>query len=223
MQSERVRVLSVLLVLGMAGTGTSADAPESDARTTGAQWSNHATALLGRGPMRCAEIPSPDASLSVLVGQLSFAVAASGRVLSGPDNADVQALAELSWAPDSRAFFVTESHGGWVGEWRVSVFTITGGSVQRLDVTRAVVDAFRKRYACHEPEDPNVGAVTWVRGSSQLLVVAEVPPHSSCPDMGMVRGYVVEVPGGTIVSELTEEELRAKWVQHLGVRLSRER
>ena len=100
----------------------------------------------------------------------------------------------------------------------MEVYVIEKESIRWSDVTQEAVKRFRKLYKCREPEDPNVGAATWVKGSEQLLLITEVPPHSSCPEMGKIRGYLVEVPSGKIIREYAEGDVRARWGWHLGYR-----
>ena len=185
------------------------------------EWSREATVLEYRGGTRTAAILAPDRRKKAIVDGVSLRVEMDGPRLPGIENAGVSTLAELRWAPDSRAFFITESHGGAVGEWRVTVYMIETQSVRSVDVTSEVTREFKQHYRCAEPEEPNVGAVRWVDGSNQLLVVAEVPPHSSCPEMGKVKGYVVKVPTGRIVQAFDARELKTRWGRYLGDRLKR--
>jgi len=164
-------------------------------------------------------IPSPDAKKAVLLQGTSIRVKDNGRLLPGTENEGFEPLAELEWAPDSSAFFITESNGGNVGTWGVRIFLVSNEGVKGVDVTRRVTDAFKKTYRCVTPEEPNIGAVKWVNGSTELLLVAEVPPHSSCPEMGKVRGYIVKVPNGIIQKELSRARLQEGWGSALGYRL----
>ena len=157
----------------------------------------------------------------VIVEGVRFGVVMDGKRLTGTEQKGISTLAELAWSPDSRAFFITESYGGAVGDWHVWIYVIQGATLRFHHVTQEVVKQFKKHYQCEEPEEPNVGAVTWVKDSAQLLVVAEVPPHSTCPEMGKVRGYIVEVPTGKIVEEFDQKELRARWGRYLGQRFAK--
>jgi hypothetical protein len=141
-----------------------------------------------------------------------------GKPLPGIEDAGVNTLAELQWSPDSTAFFITESSGGVVGDWHVIVYLHDGRRVRRVDVSKTVLQSFQKHYRCQEPEVPNVGAVTWLHGAKHLLLVAEVPPHSSCLEMGKIRGYIVDIPTGRIRQEYSEKKLRAHWGVYLGRR-----
>ena len=165
---------------------------------------------------------APDGQTVAYVGQHELQVRRGGRYLIPPGSFGVETLAELLWAPDSSALLLTQSEGGHVGNWQVVLLQLDEGAVTRFDVAAAAVGAFKKHYSCVGPEEPNVGAVAWVKGSEQVLLALEVPPHSSCPQMGMLRGYLVQVPSGQIVEELAEPELRRRWGGSLGLRLAAE-
>lgn len=183
------------------------------------EWSRWATDLGNpvEGARRLA-LKAPDSSKVAILNGMSLFVEKKGGRLPGTEGVGVSGLAELAWAPDSAAFVITESLGGAVGEWRVTVFLVGVDRIRRLDVTREVFRRFRRHYVCQDSEEPNVGAVAWLKSSRKLLVVAEVPPHSSCQQMGQVRGYVVEVRSGKVVQEFTEQQLRARWSHDLGRR-----
>lgn len=55
-------------------------------------------------------------------------------------------------------------------------------------------------------------------GGLSVVMDGRRPPHSSCPEMGKIRGYLVEVPSGKIIREYAERDLRARWGWHLGYR-----
>jgi hypothetical protein len=184
------------------------------------EWSREATLLRYKGETRKVEVIASDRRKTAVVEGVSVFVKADGRRLLGTENEGVSTLAELAWASDSTAFYMTQSLGGAVGEWRVAVYEVEKESVRVRDVTQEVMKQFKKHYKCKEPEEPNVGAVKWLNGSKELLVIAEVPPHSSCPEMGKVRGYLVEVLSGKITQEFGERELRARWGRYLGQRFS---
>jgi hypothetical protein len=130
---------------------------------------------------------------------------------------DIGALvnAEAAWSPDSRAFFVTYSDGGNVGTYHVKIFHV---SASGLRVTEPIPDGralFVPR--CADPEHPNVGAVRWKgRGSRRLLVAVEVPPHSSCVDMGTFRVFEIELADGRVVTDLNQLEAKTLLRNDLG-------
>jgi hypothetical protein len=167
------------------------------------------------------EIQSPDAKKTAIIDGIELRVISEGRDLPGANDQGISTLAELAWSPDSTAFFITESHGGEVGDWHVSVYVISRGTLRRTSPVGNVMKEFKRHYGCEGPEEPNVGAVKWLDGSKKLLVAAEVPPHSSCPDMGKVGGYVLLVRTGQIVQEFSEKKLRAQWGRYLGRRFAR--
>ena len=183
-----------------------------------AQWSKEATFLAYDGESRRSEVISPDRKKIAVIKGVKLDVIVDDKRFTGLEHEGVSTLAELGWSPDSTAFFVTESYGGVVGDWHVTVYLIEDGRVRGIDVTRQVVKEFNKHYRCRAPHRPNIGAVKWMNGSRSLLLIAEVPPHSNCPEMGKVRGYVVAVPTGQIVDEFDEAKLIADWGHYLGKR-----
>ncbi len=140
----------------------------------------------------------------------------------GPD-------AELLWAPDSRAFFVNYSDGGSVGTFHALVYFVGPSGVRRTEPTQGVREAYYSQpVACFAPgstnqqarigppEKPNVGAVTWLGDSSKLIIAAEVPPHSSCDDMGTFRLYEVSVPSGRVLRSYGQIEAKKLFLRDVG-------
>ena len=170
------------------------------------------------GEIRTRRIPSPDGNKAILIGNnLLLTVEANGQTLPLESTYLATPLSEVLWSPDSSAFAVTQSNGGWVGSWDIQVFLTDDNTVKRASVTETAKKDAMGKYKCLIPEkpaaneEPNTGAVHWLDGSSRLLIVAEVPPHSSCADMGKLFGYVVSIPSGKIVNRYQEGELRQGW------------
>ncbi|TRX73082.1 hypothetical protein [Pseudomonas mangiferae] len=131
-------------------------------------------------------------------------------------------LMEISWAPNSNAFSINVSDGGGVGSWGVDYYTVDGnGLPQKHDVTIQVSKASEKLAKCDEQEEPNIAMLSWLNNGQGALMVAEVPPHSSCSNMGALQGYRVNLSGGEILEVLSESELRQKWGRVLGDRIKR--
>ncbi len=183
------------------------------------RWSKGATFLRYEKHVRKMEIYSPDRKKRAIIDSTQLIVLNDEKRLSGIEEAGVNTLAELLWSPNSDAFFITESDGGEVGTWQVSVYKIEGNHVNEIDVSNKVLNSFKKQYKCTEIEDPNIGAIKWLNGGKNILLVAEVPPHSSCNEMGKVRGYVVEISSGRITKEFDEKALKLHWGIYLGKRI----
>ena len=67
-----------------------------------------------------------------------------------------------------------------------------------------------------------MSGLTWVRGSSAIVVMAEVPCSSSYGGiMCQVQGYELNVPAGTIAMRMTVRQLKARsrsdisWNMHI--------
>jgi hypothetical protein len=189
------------------------------ATAAGGAFSRSATSIW-RGP--ATTISSPDGEKAILVRPPKVpdsdethdvVIRAHGR--EHPTDLGALVNAEVAWSPDSSAFFVTYSDAGNVGTYHVKVFRLTASG---LDVTEPIPDG-RALFApsCTEPESPNVGAVRWSgRDSRRLLVALEVPPHSSCADMGTFRVLEIELPGGRVVSQRSQLEAKKELRDALG-------
>ncbi len=189
-------------------------------RPSGGVWSKRAIVLPYAGDARRIVVPAPNNQTQLLVEGITIRVVRAGQPLPGIENVGIGTLAEVLWAPDSRAFLVTESDGGIVGSWTVRLFLIEGRRIDSRSIAAEVIRQFKKRFRCREPEEPNVGAIGWSEDSRSALLVAEVPPHSSCPEMGKVRGYRVSVRTGKILEDLTQEGIKTRWVAFVGERLN---
>ncbi|MBI5843776.1 MAG: hypothetical protein HZB23_03805 [Deltaproteobacteria bacterium] len=186
------------------------------------EWAKEAALLHGEThKARRIEVISPDKRKVAVISGVTLGVRMDGKNLTVTGHTEIETLAEMQWSADSSAFFITESYGGAVGDWHVTVYLLGEKKVESYDVTQKAFPAFKKHFVCIEPEDPNFGALKWLEGSKKLLVAAEVPPHSSCPEMGKLRGYVIEVPSGNILKEYEEDKLRTIFGEYFGNRLSR--
>jgi hypothetical protein len=144
-----------------------------------------------------------------------------GKPLKITPPLEIPTLAEIIWAPDSAKFAVTASDGGSVGTWAVRAFGIQKGSLEEVNITAAAERDFQSSFTCHgEREIPNFAALTWEAKSTRLVVIGEVPPHSSCEQMGRLTAYVVSFPSGAIVAKYVEKDLRQRWGRLLGGRWS---
>jgi hypothetical protein len=189
---------------------------------SGGAFSRSAIRIWGGGS---ATISSPDGSKAILVKpprtpdadeNHEVVVRAYGRDFETTIGALVNA--ELAWAPDSSAFFVTYSDGGNVGTCHVEVFRVTAAGLEVMEPIPEGRTLFVPR--CADPESPNVGAVGWTeRGSRRLLVAVESPPHSSCADMGTFRVFDIELPGGRVVNQWNQPVARKLLGRELGDRL----
>jgi hypothetical protein len=81
--------------------------------------------------------------------------------------------AEVLWSPDSNAFTVSGSSTGANGVYLTDVFIITPTGLTKVPLSQVIWHAFGHPVRCGWPEDPNVGAIKWIDGSSTLLLAAE--------------------------------------------------
>ena len=134
-------------------------------------------------------------------------------------NIYLDGLAEIGWASDSSGFFLTRSDGGWVGSWYASVILMKDPKQKEINISQRVARDFHKNISQCPEEEPNIVALAWIEGSRKLLLVAESPNHSSCPDMGNIAGYQISVPSGKILKRYNKTELKNQFEQYFGERL----
>jgi hypothetical protein len=138
--------------------------------------------------------------------------------------------AELSWAPDGNAFYITQSDAtSEIDGFHTEVFTVSDARANPgPDITQEVLARFHLTHRCslafdggvrYDDSDANIAGLAWADGSSQLVVVAEVPPDSSCGTRGYFGGYLVRVTDGKILRTYSPLELHRRWRKAFGIRL----
>jgi hypothetical protein len=152
-----------------------------------------------------ARSPDDDGGLTVFLGGDDHDFAGGPR-------------AELLWAPDSRALAVTADDGGATGRFDLSILVRRkkGRHWRQIDLSKRVAKLFAGEMRCDERETPNVGAVGWTSGQ-RLIVAAQVPPHSSCANMGHVAAYIVDVKSGDVLMKVDQSALHRRYRRMLGM------
>jgi hypothetical protein len=214
------KCIFIILLVFTAGNALGESVPEGAKL---GDWSSVAYFVwpLGKDvPDQQIRIPSPDGCRSVVIRKDNLNIIMSQPNARPSPSVYLYGLAEVGWASDSTALFLTRSDGGWVGSWFTRVILMKGREFGEIDVTHQAAEDFHKHISKCPKEQPNVIAITWVGGSRQLLLVAESPDHSSCPDMGNIAGYLVEMPSGEIIKRYDKKELRANYGSYFGPRLN---
>jgi hypothetical protein len=167
-------------------------------------------------------LASPDKTMTIKA-HLDPAGGSDWRIIKGGKllqlYTDAWSCPEFLWAPDSSILAVTYSDGGAVGNYHVGLYELSAYKPRGRDVTAAVEKDFLAHYPkCHDPEKPNLAAVSWLR-SGHLLVAAEVLPHSNCDDMGTFSLYEITVPDGKILGKYGQLEAKRLFGAELGPEL----
>ncbi len=162
------------------------------------------------------KIPAPN-------GIFSIYATSEGLSLVGKDSSThlevFPPLMEVLWAPDSRHFAVNVSDGGLVGTWEAKFYSVdTNERPVSRDIQKIVKVLSNKLLECDPKEEANIGAVAWLNDGKEVLMIAEVPPHSSCRNMGTIFGFRVSVKSGRIIERISEKGLRKKWADVMGCR-----
>lgn len=120
---------------------------------------------------------------------------------------DLSAGMFIKWAPDSRAFYLMWSDGGWLGEYHVRVYQIRERGMRETRATKFAVYDFHRHHSCAERGD-NIYAVRWIK-STELLIATEIYPTSDCgQQMGIIRGYAVDIATGRIMQRYSGNEIK---------------
>jgi len=192
-------------------------------------WSKSAVPLRSR--MEVGAIPSPDGRITIKVGLqpgggLDRNLLLHVTMPTHTENIKLDEGAnELLWSPDSRAFMVNGGFNRYSGFF-VAVYSIRDEHIDRLDVTeqaqRDMVASFPPCKAANrddgickettEHPDFNMSGLDWIKGSTAIVVFAEVPPTSSYGGiLGQVLGYELEIPTGKILQRMQVKEFKRVW------------
>ena len=132
-------------------------------------WSKQATYLCSRavkqGFARDIRVYSPDRSKAVHVvnGHCFVEVGKTTLRLSSEESYVSDYPAELSWSPDSSAFYITQSDAtSEINGFHTELYRVNEQTVRRMqDIWSMANDRFGKRHECVN-EDPNVAGLEWV-------------------------------------------------------------
>jgi hypothetical protein len=176
---------------------------------------------------RDLSISTQDHVKTVHVVKGDWWVESSGRKLHyDPQDAHVGYPAELAWSPDGNAFYIT-SGTGIIAGYKTELYQVKNDKLERpININLIIKEDFERRHKCTYMDkgkdigdEPNVGALKWVSGSDQILVVAEVPPHGLCPHFGYFGGYLISVLQGKILNRYSPKQLMQGWPHVIGQKL----
>ena len=215
---NRGRLSFVVFVVSfavIAGPG-----PASVAGEPSGYWAKAAVPFMEVGDERRLIFPSPNGRSIVLIDGPRVWVRVDRRVRHLNRDVGLGWPAEIAWAPDSSAFFITQTNDGLDGPWSSRIFLVGRDGVHVVDPARNAVGRFRAQQSCAPSDVPNVAAAAWLDGAKRLLIVTEVPPRSSCAQTGKAAGYVVAIPSAQVERELTGEALHREFRARLGPRVT---
>jgi hypothetical protein len=167
-------------------------------------------------------VTSPDGRSRVVVqydDDRGMMIRTEGAIGKLSFSTDAFVASELTWAPDSMAFFITGSDGGAVGDYHLLVVDRFGGHLAMKEATKAIHAAFGHPVKCDVPEAPNVGGIKWLPGH-HVLVAAEVLPHSVCDGMGTFKAYELDPATMTVGRAYGQLEAKKLFGPDLGQELT---
>lgn len=123
-------------------------------------------------------------------------------------------LTEFKYTDDSTAVFMNSSLGGFTGDWHTHIYRFKNGKAQEFNILKVLKASGLPKSS--EDCDPNIYSIAWLRKNSQLLVIAEIPPSSSCGvNMGLSRGYVVDLDHNRVIESYSAKEYEKKFHRYL--------
>jgi hypothetical protein len=212
----RIIVLFVaLLPLGLVSAQTQSQSPPP---ATDANWRSFAAP----GSQGVSDLPetgakwiyAPDRSSSIkMMPEAVSLVAPNGSETDLSNFIGSMNLTEFKYSDDSTAVFMNSSLGGLVGDWHTHIYRFRDGNAQEFDIVKVLrASGLPKSNAdC----DPNIYSIAWLRQSSQLLVLAEIPPSSGCVNMGLSRGYVVDLDHHRVIGSYSAKQYVKKFHRFL--------
>jgi hypothetical protein len=225
--TRRTRNRCLILLLVLLPALAAADKPT---------WARKATGFAGvctSGNCRPLRIVAPDKKSAVEVlyqdGNAYLRITAPDQPVREVRDVSGSPSNDLLWAPDSKAFFV-DGGEGMSSPGFVQVYLLDEAQVRALDVTQQAEQDMVKTYppckavyldlaTCRKMErDPeyNLTAIDWVKDSSAMVMMAEVPCTSNFGGiMCQSMGYEVEVPSGKILKRMTPPELKTEWQKEM--------
>jgi hypothetical protein len=191
------------------------------------RWSSQAVDLASekvKAPYKARDIRvyAPDRQKFVHVLKDHWWVKAGEKRILPPLKAStVLYPAEMTWAPDSRAFFITHSIGYSTG-YHTEIYRLTDNSLLPISLNAIIQKDFDRHHRCFDGQvgnDPNVAGLKWLDGSDRVLVIAEVPPIGICKKEEYFGGYEISVGSGQIIKRFSPQQLADRWDEVLGERL----
>lgn len=160
-------------------------------------------------------IYAPDRSSSIKVMPESIAlVAPNGTETDLSNFIGLMNLTEFKYSDDSKAVFMNSSLGGYTGDWHTHIYRFRNGKAHEFDIVKVLRTSGLPK--SNSDCEPNIYSIAWLRQSSQLLVLAEIPPSSSCGvNMGLSRGYVVDLDHHRVIESYSAKQYVRKFHRFL--------
>lgn len=181
-------------------------------------WSSFAKSpFIKQGQLR--EIISPDGKYMIKASKNGLEFISENKSIILDKVIGNPPVTEILWAKDSSKFIINESDGGTVGTWSTHLFYLDKDALPvPIDVQSAVIESVRELAQCDSHEQINMGTIAFSNNNKELFLIAEVPPHSSCKNMGEIAGFYISIASLKIVEQLSQNMIKENWNDYLGCR-----
>jgi hypothetical protein len=194
-----------LIMLSSAGLG-----PAQTAKRSPYSFACHSSYFMLEDFAKQSVVTSPDSMKSVqLTSDYKFRVRVGRTVIAEFGLPEISCSIEVGWSPNSTQFFVSYSDAGATGGFHVHLYCLNGNTLHESMVPSLVAGRFKEKHWC-ETRGNNLFFLGWTPDSKIAFFVAEVYPTSDCgKEMGMYRGYAVNMTNGEIVHAFGEKRTQA--------------
>jgi hypothetical protein len=171
------------------------------------------TTLLN-GP--AATVPAPTGDRTIMYGgegdpRLTFSAGFLKRV----DLGEIRPVSELSWAPDSRSFYVNDS--GTAARSELRLWRVGGRQVAQESATvrESAIGELARRNSCRSPApyEYSTRALGWGDRGKTVYVLTGVRRVVNCsPDIRQEeRVSLIEVETGRVIQSMTVNDAAREW------------
>lgn len=173
------------------------------------QWSRNSQVIYQDLEVPIGVMPSPDGKSEIMGSAHGLSLVKSEGVPVDLKIAVTPALTEGRWSADSKSFFINDSDGGAVGTWDTWIFQpVKGGGVQSFPVRNLIEQRIPHFMKCEAGEVLNIASIGWLDGGDKVLMVAQVPDHSACSNMGAEMYFVYSIENNEISKKMSKYKFK---------------
>ncbi len=121
-------------------------------------------------------------------------------------------LVDVKWSPDSQVVSLNVSDGGAVGDFHAMIYRLHGKDAPAfVDIEPLLAPYLRHFSHCDGGPEINYVAAAWPAGGRQAAILASVPGHSLCRNMGDYKAFILDTRTWRIVKIIPQRQIPKTW------------
>jgi hypothetical protein len=175
-------------------------------------WSKQIRRVCLTQAVEANSFPSPDKSKVIVADSSGFHLRLDGKSVVWQEGEELMARgSEVSWSPQSSAFFISYADGSGLDGWTLKVYAVSDGQVvSHSEINQEIVRRFRTDVGCPAGAvDPNVRGLGWSENGADIYAFAQATVSQSCGQQGDFRGVAMSIAKGSLLSFYSEAETKA--------------